>query len=279
MSTGTSSLAAISTQEQRHVEVPAPTTFQLIINYRSHAGIVNAAHSVISLITDFWPYSIDQLARETGVVDGLKPVFFRGYESDSVRYEQFLFGESGSPIEFGAQQVILVRNENARNKLREQVGQIGLIFTLYESKGLEFNDVLLYNFFEDSSADLSSWRVVLNGLSDRHRQLMEAAPTFDSIRHAKICTELKFLYVAITRARKNMWIVDRSQKAEPMRLLWTSKDQVHNCTPGTDVPHLAVSSTPDEWADQGHTLFRNKRYFQAMHCYERAFLSKEAQIS
>lgn len=145
MSTGTSSLAAISTQEQRHVEVPAPTTFQLIINYRSHAGIVNAAHSVISLITDFWPYSIDQLARETGVVDGLKPVFFRGYESDSVRYEQFLFGEryvfavillkktpahmnhSGSPIEFGAQQVILVRNENARNKLREQVGQIGLI--------------------------------------------------------------------------------------------------------------------------------------------------------
>lgn len=265
--------------EQRHVEVPAPTTFQLIINYRSHAGIVNAAHSVISLITDFWPYSIDQLARETGVVDGLKPVFFRGYESDSVRYEQFLFGESGSPIEFGAQQVILVRNENARNKLREQVGQIGLIFTLYESKGLEFNDVLLYNFFEDSSADLSSWRVVLNGLSDRHRQLMEAAPTFDSIRHAKICTELKFLYVAITRARQNMWIVDRSQKAEPMRLLWTSKDQVHNCTPGTDVPHLAVSSTPDEWADQGHTLFRNKRYFQAMHCYERAFLSKEAQIS
>lgn len=33
----------------------------------------------------------------------------------------------GSHIEFGAQQCILVRNDAARDKLREQVGDIGLI--------------------------------------------------------------------------------------------------------------------------------------------------------
>lgn len=33
------------------------------------------------------------------------------------------------------------------------------------------------------------------------------------------CPEkLKFLYVAITRARKNLWVVDRSETAEPMRV-------------------------------------------------------------
>ena len=63
-----------------------PRTFQLAINYRSHGGIVNCAHSVIELITDFWPYAIDGLAREQGVVDGSKPVFFSGWDRETVRY-------------------------------------------------------------------------------------------------------------------------------------------------------------------------------------------------
>ena len=64
----------------------APRTFQLAINYRSHGGIVQCAHSVIELITEFWPYAIDVLMREKGVVDGSKPVFFSGWDSDTVRY-------------------------------------------------------------------------------------------------------------------------------------------------------------------------------------------------
>lgn len=103
--------AFIYHEEQRNISVNSagaslhqPTTFQLAINYRSHGGIVNCAHSVIELITKFWPETIDNLQPEKGVVDGLKPVFFTGWDKDTVRYEQFLFGASGSRIEFGAQQ-------------------------------------------------------------------------------------------------------------------------------------------------------------------------------
>lgn len=71
-----------------------PRNFQLVVNYRSHAGIVNCAHSVIELITRFWPYAIDELSQEKGVVDGLKPVYLTGWDQDSVRYEQSLFGDS-----------------------------------------------------------------------------------------------------------------------------------------------------------------------------------------
>ena len=42
----------------------------------------------------FWPDAIDRLKPEHGVVDGSKPMFFRGWDQDSVQYEQFLFGES-----------------------------------------------------------------------------------------------------------------------------------------------------------------------------------------
>ncbi|KAH7911824.1 hypothetical protein BJ138DRAFT_1005801 [Hygrophoropsis aurantiaca] len=257
-----------------------PQSFQLAINYRSHGGIVNCAHSVIDLITRFWPNAIDVLAPEKGVVDGLKPIFFTGWDQDTVRYEQFLFGNSGSHIEFGAQQCIIVRDDLARDKLKQQVGDIGLIMTLYESKGLEFNDVLLYNFFEDSAFDLAQWRIVLNAIDSAYFAGLRA-PSFerDEARYAGICGELKLLYVGITRARKNMWIVDRSERCEPMRLFWDSREQVQICTPGTDVPHLAVSSTPEEWATFGRSLFQHKRYSQAMHCFERALLPREVTIA
>jgi len=60
--------------------VSDPTAFQLAINYRSHGGIVNCAHTVIERITRFWPDAIDGLQQEEGIVDGLKPVFFGGWD-------------------------------------------------------------------------------------------------------------------------------------------------------------------------------------------------------
>jgi hypothetical protein len=64
--------------------------FQLAINYRSHAGIVNCAHSVIELITEFWPYTIDSLAPEQGIVDGSKPIFLSAQGQDTATYMRFL---------------------------------------------------------------------------------------------------------------------------------------------------------------------------------------------
>jgi tetratricopeptide (TPR) repeat protein len=45
------------------------------------------------------------------------------------------------------------------------------------------------------------------------------------------------------------------------------------------VPRLAVSSTAEEWAKSGRTLFRSKRYYQAMHCFERAEMPRETAIA
>ncbi|KAI5829770.1 hypothetical protein K523DRAFT_416462 [Schizophyllum commune Tattone D] len=255
-----------------------PRSFQLTTNYRSHGGIVDCAHSIISLIMEYWPDSIDMLARERGQVGGPKPVFLTGWSNDNVRYEQFLFTSStGNAIEFGAKQCILVRHEEARQRLRKEVGDIGLIMTLYESKGLEFDDVLLFNFFHDSSVETSQWRVVLNAMDSEHRQEVPA-PRFDENLHAGVCSELKFLYVAITRGRKNVWIVDTSDRGEPMRMLLTAREQVENCSP-ENAPRLAVSSSPDEWKETAVELFKLERYMQAKMCYERAGSLVEAAIS
>src|ERR1700691_6117195 len=62
-------------------------------------------------------------------------------------------------------------------------------------------------------------------------------------------------------------------------MFWTTKNLVQNCTPGTDVPRLAVSSTPEEWADFGKSLFQHQRYVQAMHCFERAGMHREVAVA
>ncbi|KAL5495715.1 hypothetical protein ACEPAI_1179 [Sanghuangporus weigelae] len=251
-----------------------PAFFQLTTNYRSHGGIVNCASLIIELITHFWPHSIDALQRERGVVDGLKPVFFTGRKD---LYRQFLSGEDGSSIEFGARQCILVRNNRVKDELRVQVGEIGNVLTLYESKGLEFDDVLLYNFFEDSSCIASQWRVVLNFLAIGEESSI-AVPRFDDLRHAGICTELKFLYVAVTRARKNLWIIDRSDKGEPMKFLLHQKDKVE-LWDSEKAPKLAAASTEAEWAEQGREFFKKMQYREAIRCFKRAKLVFESKVA
>ncbi|GBE80111.1 predicted protein [Sparassis crispa] len=259
-----------------------PEFFQLCVNYRSHAGIVNCAQSVIELLMLFWPNSIDSLTQEKALIDGPKPMFFNGRDENSVQYEQFLFGDSGSgnSVEFGAKQCILVRDDAARERLRARVGEVGTIFTLYESKGQEFDDVLLYNFFEDSTVDSAKFRVVLNALPQQYsQQYSTPAPLFDDIGHSSICHELKCLYVAITRARKTLWIADNPDKFDPMRIFWTSRDQIDVWIPGSKVPRLATSSTSEEWAHAARTHFENKHYTQAMHAYDKASMAGEKAVA
>jgi len=193
-----------------------PALFELVVNYRSHGGIVSCAHSIIGLIKNFWPNSIDNLAEERGVVEGGKPVFFYG----NARYDQFLFGSNDNRIEFGAKQGIIVRDEESKQRLCDEVGsKIGLVYTVFEAKGLEFDDVLIFDFFSDSTVTHNQWRVVLNAMPKHEDGCSDTpAPAFDSIRHAGVCADLKSLYVAVTRARKNLWIADRSDKGEPMRV-------------------------------------------------------------
>jgi hypothetical protein len=48
---------------------------------------------------------------------------------------------------------------------------------------------LLYKFFEDSTVELSQWRVVLNLLGNESN-LDIPAPCFEESRHAGVCSEV-----------------------------------------------------------------------------------------
>ncbi|KAG8869997.1 hypothetical protein FRB98_002009, partial [Tulasnella sp. 332] len=271
------------------------------VKKKSPAGNLNAATSVVSLITKLFPHSIDALVSETGKMDGPKLVFFNGWNED-MRYEPLLFGKFNSPMELGAQQgsrynaiqerytrvssdvdlppvAILVRDETARETLRTQIGsEIGLILTLCECKALEFKDVLLYDFFADSPASASDWKVVLTGLKESERRGIPV-PRFDEARHRAIESELKLLHVGLTRAREHIWLWDSSSTGDAMKVYWLSKGLIEIYKTGDERPMLVEQSTKADWGESGRLFFSQKRYPQSIFCFNKANMPLEKGIS
>ena len=86
-------------------------------------------------------------------------------------------GENGGRLsEFGAEQVILVRNAEAKDRLEAEIGATALVLTILQSKGMEFDDVVLWNFFTESSSPA--------GFRQLRELLHDNAGSFDTIKHA-----------------------------------------------------------------------------------------------
>ena len=130
-------------------EVLVPQIMPLIYNYRSHSGILNLASSVVSLLQEYFPESFDKLAKDQGQLDGPKPVLLGSCSQMDLAILLRGNKRKTTTIEFGAHQVILVASSEARERLPEELSH-ALVLTIYEAKGLEFDDVLIYNFFKDS---------------------------------------------------------------------------------------------------------------------------------
>ncbi|KAL0349348.1 UNVERIFIED_CONTAM: Helicase SEN1 [Sesamum angustifolium] len=172
-----------------------------IRNFRTHTGVLRLAQSVIDLICHFFPQSIDVLAPETSLIYGESPVVFEpGNDENSI---VTIFGHSGNAggkwVGFGADQVILVRDDSARKEISNYIGDQALVLTIVECKGLEFQLFWEKNYemaimcFEKAGEERWETRAKACGLraaADRlcvsnpeegRVMLREAAEMFDSI--------------------------------------------------------------------------------------------------
>ncbi|KAH9017014.1 hypothetical protein EDB85DRAFT_2295003 [Lactarius pseudohatsudake] len=229
-----------------------PKGFQLLVNYRSHAGIIECSNAIIQLLQRF-PGAIDVLQPEAGIAGKAMPVFFH---SDCLpsRERDFFLLSNGKPCMLGSKQCIIVRDEAARQRLKEDVGRVGIILTLLNSKGLEYDDVILYNFFGES-ADANLWQHLTNA---HFRELEDP-------KHAALIYELKCFYVAITRARHRLWIVDYSDVCLPIKRHLLNLGLVSD-PPSSRNPleHFTnISTTPEEWSEAGKRLIHHEEFEEA----------------
>ncbi|XP_005348261.1 TPR and ankyrin repeat-containing protein 1 [Microtus ochrogaster] len=261
---------------------------QLYQNYRSHSGILNLASGVVDLLQFYFPESFDRLPRDSGLFDGPKPTLL---DSCSVSDLAILLRgnkRKTQPIEFGAHQVILVANEMAKEKIPEELG-LALVLTVYEAKGLEFDDVLLYNFFTDSEA-YKEWKIISSFIpsSDSREEnwplvdvpleksnSSQARPLMVNPEMYKLLNgELKQLYTAITRARVNLWIFDENlEKRAPAFKYFIRRDfvQVVKTDENKDFDDsmFVKTSTPGEWITQGDYYAKHQCWKVAAKCYQK----------
>ena len=126
----------------------------LTVNYRAHAGIVNIANSVIELLGRFFKDSFDAIPKSIenitycDVMPTRKPLLLCHDKSpeDMLARNQFAMDEVRE-IHFGAHQAVIIPSKET--VIPESLKN-SLVFTVLEAKGLEFNDVLLFNFFASS---------------------------------------------------------------------------------------------------------------------------------
>ncbi|KAJ0078956.1 hypothetical protein Patl1_24392 [Pistacia atlantica] len=245
-------------------------------NFRTHAGVLKLAQSIIDLLYRFFRPYVDVLNPETTMIYGESPILLESGNNENAIIK--IFGKSknvgGDVVGFGAEQVILVRDDCARKVISDIVGNQALVLTIVESKGLEFQDVLLYNFFGSSHLK-NQWRVIYEYMEEQNlldSTLPRSFPSFNEAKHNILCAELKQLYVAITRTRQRLWIwEDREDVSKPMFDYWKKKFLVEVKQLDDSLAHaMQVASTPEEWKSQGIKLFHLRNYDMATICFERA---------
>ena len=146
-------------KEFSHIAVPKVHTLET--NFRSHSGILSLASSITDIIEHFFPYSFDKLAKEVGMLPGPKPILVQSADVGDLAVLMRGNKRDKSSIEFGAHQVIIVYSKESKESLPTDL-QDAIVLTIFEAKGLEFDDVLLYNFFKDSFVSFACFGCVHN---------------------------------------------------------------------------------------------------------------------
>ena len=174
--------------------------------------------------------------------------------------------------DFGAEQVIIVRDDEAKTDLQAELGSLALILTIFESKGMEFDDVLIYNFFSksDNSASYRSLHLLLGNGKE-----------FDAKKHAALCSELKHLYVAVTRARKQLWFLETSKErtapivealeenASPA-LVEVVRQTNKNIAEKLAVLRAGATTDPKLWVERASQFMEQTNYASALFCFNKA---------
>lgn len=205
---------------------------------------------------------------------GPVPVLFLGCDASILLHNDS--EDSSSPVHellFGAEQVILTRDEDGKARLIRKIGETALVLTILQAKGMEFDDVILWDFFS-STPDPSGWRSLQHSSH-------EDSSTFDVVKHASICSELKHLYVAITRARVRFLMIEGSEEApQPFVQLMTTKAVVPllevtsasstNFNEKVKALQPRRSDDPQRWLENGEDMMLQGYYDDACVCFRRA---------
>jgi hypothetical protein len=106
----------------------------LALNYRTHAGILDAAAVCVAALRVLFPNAVDALPRERAFFDGQPPLLLPTLNEVDLSILLSGADRASSSVEFGAHQVILVRSTEAAARLPLALRTSALVMTIAQSK-------------------------------------------------------------------------------------------------------------------------------------------------
>jgi superfamily I DNA/RNA helicase len=149
----------------------------------------NLAAGVLDNLFAAFPGSAKELPKDEGLFHGPRPAVFGGITDQSL-------------VELYRKQqgvVVLTMDDKKYKDMLELLGKDADVLTIRDCKGLEFDMVLLVDFFKELSLEnQKSWKKLL--LEDDKSGIKEITPELEG--------HLKQLYTAITRCMKRMMFAE-----------------------------------------------------------------------
>eukprot|EP00439_Symbiodinium_sp_Y106_P071347 s161_g12.t2 len=251
--------------------------WSLLVNYRSHDGI--ASNRVVSLLEELFPMTIDKLPPAMGQSDGPAPECLNFDELSRLLCELDSSRSSASKCLLGANQLVIVRSEDQKHQFLKVAAactsgrdagivmtaeNLGTMMDEIAAKGLEFTDVLMYNFIKDSA--YGHWTQLLQSHTNFSKEGSANA------EKAIACLELKRLYVAVTRAKKRLLIYEDDAAVKVVHLIFGNS--VGKVLTEETLSEVAMRSREQQsveaWNRRAADLFNVQQYLQARMCYLRA---------
>jgi superfamily I DNA/RNA helicase len=119
--------------------------------------------------------------------------------------------------------VVVLRNED-KSEART-VFRTPLLFSVQESKGLEYENIIIYNIISDNAAE---FKAISDGVSNSDLLKDELEYSRNRDKSDKSSEVYKFyinsLYVSITRAIRNVYLIEKNTNHPLCRLLGISED-------------------------------------------------------
>ena len=234
-------------------------------NFRSHQGILKCANCIIDLMFSLFE-STGQLPLDQGLCNGPRPTFLfddvTGDGSDS-RVKAML--EKNQKI------VVLCRDDNFNDPeecsepktwLNNIIPNTTFLLGMRASKGMEFSDVLIINFFCDLPvADQRWWGKCFRSTLDKSASSFQAEKMhyqkMKGDEYPQMETQLKLLYTAITRCCNRLIFVETKKCEASLAFFgWLKENGLADESVFSD-SDTAEYLSPDEWRVRGIEMIMN----------------------
>jgi hypothetical protein len=194
--------------------------------------VLNAASAVLDLLFNAFPGSAKELKKDEGLFLGPRPGLFHNVKPTILR-------ELVGKIE-GV--VLLTMYDSEVERLKEIVGDKVIVLSIRDSKGMEFPDVIIVDFFKSlSSEHQKPWRKLLQGKDDG-----SLLPEME--------TMLKQLYTAITRCSKRLFVAETGPSDSCDAFMRWCTDRIEPIAVKQDTSNVEkMKKTHDEWVSTGIT--------------------------